>query len=167
VEIGRERGKGVTKLIWLLAWMFDDGKNTLSEDVAAWRASVYRWIKIVLFSVGGAGLLYYLGHQAAWRASQPFEGLATIVWVGDGSTSRSVGTGHKGGANGEIRVWLDGARVLVDGFSDPLTYQANPNTLTSWLHAGDRVRVTFKRGTFLFWESMYITNVMQLNVPPQ
>jgi hypothetical protein len=109
--------------------------------------------------------VYFLGDYVAERAAQPFEGLATIVWVGDGSTSRSSGTGHRGGANGEIRIWQDGARVLVDGFSEPLMYRANPNSLTSWLHAGDRVRVKYNRGTFLFWESMYIANISMLSDP--
>jgi hypothetical protein len=151
----------------MIDWVLDDGKTTLDEDVAAWRASVSRWVKIVLYSIGGAWLVYFLGDVAASRAAQKFEGLATIVWVGDGSTTRSVGNGHRGGATSEIRIWQDGALVRVDGFSEPIMYRANPNTLTSWLHAGDRVRVKYTRGTFLFWESMDVRNVMTLNAPQQ
>jgi hypothetical protein len=125
-------------------------------------ASVYRWIKIVLFAIIGAWLVHFLGNHAAWRAAQPFEALATITWVGDGSTIRRVGTAYKGGATGRIRDWEDGALVLVDGFSDPIMYRAKPSSLTSWLHAGDRVRVKYKRGDFLFWESMHVSNVTTL-----
>ena len=117
-------------------------------------------LKVALLAIAGAWLLHFLGDQAARRAAQPFEGFATIVWVGDGSTTRSVNTGRKGSATGEIRTWQDGALVQVDGVSEPIMYRANPNTLTSWLHAGDRVRVKYRRGSFLFWQSMDVSKVM-------
>jgi hypothetical protein len=124
--------------------------------------TIYRWLMIIVFASVGVWLLNFFGDHLAWRAAQPFEGLATITWVGDGTTVRRVGTAHKGGATGRIRTWQDGALVLVDGFSDPVMYRADPNTLTSWLHPGDRVRVRYKRGSFMLWERMDISNVTML-----
>lgn len=117
---------------------------------------VYRWIKVVLFSIMGAWLVNFLGEQAARSAAASFEGLATIVWVGDASSIRDLGTAYKGGAHARVRTWQDGAQVLIDGLSEPVMHRGNPNTLTTWLHAGDRVRVKYKRGTFLFWENVDI-----------
>ena len=113
----------------------------------------------------GAWALYALGDYAAARAAQPFEGSATIVWVGDGSTARNVGARRIGGATARVNVLQDGALVLIDGVSEPLMYRANLGTLRSWLHAGDRVRVKYTHGTFLFWQSIDVRNVMMQNDP--
>ena len=152
----------MTKLLWLLSWILESDKDPVPEqDELAWRAACVRNMKLSVFMLCAAYAVWAFGGFLAKRAAQPREGLGQVVWVGDDSySSGSPGSGMH--ASASHRVERDGARVLLDGSSEPVEYTTGPNSALRRLAVGERVRVNYRQGTWLFWEALSVTAISKL-----
>ena len=154
----------MTKLIWLLDWMLEDEKSRPSEQELAWRASCVRRAKKVALIVCAPFAVWGLGEFVAKQTARHEEASASVLWAGDDSyDSGSPGVGMH--ASSSHRVERDGVRLLIDGVPEPVQYSTGPGSGLRKLSAGERVRVQYRRGTFLFWDSVAVTKVSELAEP--
>ena len=152
----------MTQLIWLLNWMLEDGKSTPSTEELAWRAACARFAKRAAFAVCALYVVWELGRFAARHTAQRFEALASVVWLGDASYEQGA-PGYNGHASASHRVWQDGVHLLLDGIPEPGVSTTGPNGGLRDLSVGDRVRVRYRRGTWLFWEELSVMQVSKLD----
>jgi len=152
----------VTKLIWLLDWMLSDGKSTPGADELAWRAACLRVVKLSAFAMIAAWAILELGRYGARRAAQRYESLATVLWLGDASYDHGA-PAYNGHASATHHVWQDGVHLQIDGLAEPATYEAGATGGLRNLSVGERVRVRYRRGAFLFWQEMRVLGVSKLD----
>lgn len=148
----------MSKLVWLVDWMLEDDKSRPSAEARAWRAACVRNAKWFAFAVCAAFALWLFGQEAASQKAKWFEGSATVLWIGDASTDQGA-PAYNGHASASHHIWQDGARLQLDGFSEPVLYTTGPNRGLRELMVGDKVHVRYKRGTWLFWEEMVVADV--------
>jgi hypothetical protein len=92
--------------------------------------------------------------------SEPQQALGHVVWVGDASYDASTpAVGMRAGT--KRRIVQIGVRVLFDGRSEPLEFVERGSRLQK-LTAGDRVRVTYREGAWLFWHEASLVKIEKL-----
>ena len=152
----------MTKLKWFLWWMLEDETSSApAPEELAWRAACVRFAKWSAAAVVGAWAVYTYGFFAAQDAAQPFETLGTVTWVGDASSDRGASS-YNGHASASHHVWEDGVHLQLDGITEPVVYTAGPTRGLRRLMVGERVRVKYRHGTWLFWEEMSVSDVAKL-----
>mgnify|MGYP003444413398 CR=1 FL=1 len=115
-----------------------------------------------LMLVGLAATAMWLGgkHVASSSAAEQ-EGLGRVVWAGDASYDTGTpGVGMR--AKTTRRVPQAGVHVLLDGRSEPLEFSERSGSRLQRLAAGDRVRISYREGGFLFWHELRLLRIEKL-----
>jgi hypothetical protein len=155
----------ITKLIWLLDWMLANEKSRPSEAELGWRAACARWAKRIGFTLCAGYAIWLLGAYAASSAARPAETQGTVVWMGDASYEQGT-PAYNGHASATRRIWLDGVRLQLEGFAEPILYTGAPGGGLRSLSVGDRVQAQYVRGRWLFWEEMRVVGVTKIETVP-
>lgn len=124
----------------------------LSKAMASMELST----KLMLLA-GLAFVLWFAGKELARSTAVTREAIGQVVWLGDASYDASTpGVGMRAGTNRHVAQ--DGVRVLVEGSSEPLEFTDRGSSLRQ-LAQGDRVRVAYREGGFMFWHQVSLLRI--------
>lgn len=104
--------------------------------------------------------IWFLGDVVVRRTATAHQAAGEVVWIGDASyENHRSGVGMQ--ASSSQRVMQDGMRMQIDGRPKLLEHTGARGSFGRF-SKGDRVRVDFREGGFLFWSHVHVSRIEKL-----